>query len=71
MMNTDPNVKLDAHLAPAASKMGLLKLSSKNSPDVSVAAPTRLQRSTSIGMTQRQDIGMKMLNEYPACEIAA
>ena len=51
--------------------MGLLKFSSKKSPDVSVAAPTRLQRSTSIGMTQRQDIGMKMLNEYPALETAA
>ena len=49
--------------------MGLLKFSSKNRPEVSVAAPTRLQRSTSIGMTQRQDIGMKMLNEYPALEI--
>src|SRR4051812_45339059 len=46
------------HLAPATSKMGPRKLSSRNRPDVSVATPISAHRTASYGSTHTHDTGM-------------
>jgi len=51
-----------AHLAPATSKMGPRKLSSRKRPDVSVATPISAHRTASYGSTHTHDTGMKMLS---------
>ena len=49
-------------MAPATSKMGARKLSSRNRPEVSVATPISAQRTASYGSTHTQDTGTKMLS---------